>query len=97
MSEKAIVAASNRVFKGLSTAPIIGTAKCASIISGILGAMIATVSRRLTPSRVKADASLVQRSSSWAYVYRREPSITATLPAKALAARVRKFTGDNGT
>ena len=54
MSEKAIFAASRRVFSGLSTAPSIGTAKCASIISGMFDAMIATVSSRLTPSCASA-------------------------------------------
>src|SRR5882724_2623864 len=40
-----MLAASSRVLSGLSTAPSMGTAKCASIISGMLDAMIATVSR----------------------------------------------------
>jgi len=64
-NEKAIRAASSLVFSGLSTAPSMGTAKCASIISGTFDARIATVSSRPTPRAARADARRTQRSSNW--------------------------------
>jgi hypothetical protein len=41
---KAMVSASSRMFSVFSTAPAMGTPKCASYIAGTLGAMSATVS-----------------------------------------------------
>ena len=55
-SMKATVAASSRVLMACSTAPVIGTPKCASYISGMLGAMIATVSPVPMPWRSSAEA-----------------------------------------
>ena len=49
-SMKAMVLASKRVFKVLSTAPAIGTAKCASIIAGMFGNKAETVSFLPIPS-----------------------------------------------
>ena len=49
-SMKAKVLASKRVFKVLSTAPAIGTAKCASIMAGMLGSSVETVSFLPMPS-----------------------------------------------
>jgi hypothetical protein len=63
-SEKAIAAASSRVLSGLSTAPSIGTAKCASTISGTFEARIATVSSRPMPRLCSAEASRQQRAYS---------------------------------
>ncbi len=45
----AISSASSRVLSALSTAPTMGTPKCASTRAGMLGAMTATVSPRPTP------------------------------------------------
>ena len=59
---KAIIAASRRVLRQFSTAPVIGTPKCASYISGMLGAMIATVSPTPMPILSSAEASRRQRS-----------------------------------
>jgi hypothetical protein len=49
-SMKAIASASSRVLSVLSTPPLIGTPKCASIISGVLASMAATVSPRRHPA-----------------------------------------------
>ena len=46
---KAIVSASRRMFSAFSTAPAIGTPKCASKASGTFGAITATVSPRPMP------------------------------------------------
>ena len=54
---KAIASASSRVLSVLSTAPAIGTPKCASIISGVFASIAATVSPVRTPRRASADAS----------------------------------------
>ena len=59
---KAIIAASSRVFSEFSTPPVIGTPKCASYISGMLGAMIATVSPTPMPTLSSAEASRRQRA-----------------------------------
>ena len=47
---------------GFSTAPIMGAAKCASSIAGVLAARIATVSPRFTPALVSACASCRERA-----------------------------------
>ena len=60
--QKAISGASRRMLIGFSTAPIIGAAKCASSIAGVLAARIATVSPRLTPALVSACASCRERA-----------------------------------
>ena len=59
---KAIIAASRRMLRALSTAPSIGTPKCASKISGTLGAITATVSPMPTPCSDSAEASRRARS-----------------------------------
>ena len=59
----ATAAASSLILIEHSTAPSIGTALCASSISGMLGAMIATVSPVPTPARASADAAAGARSS----------------------------------
>ena len=59
---KAIIAASSRVLSEFSTPPVIGTPKCASYISGMLGAMIATVSPVPMPTLSSAEASCRQRA-----------------------------------
>ena len=59
---KAIIAASSRVLSEFSTAPVIGTPKCASYISGMLGAMIVTVSPTPMPTLSSAEASRRQRA-----------------------------------
>ena len=60
---KAIVSGSSRMFSAFSTAPDIGTPKCASKIAGTFGAMTATVSPGRTPRLASAEASRRQRSS----------------------------------
>jgi hypothetical protein len=40
-----------------STAPAIGTPKCASIIAGTFGSIVATTSPRVTPWCSRAEAS----------------------------------------
>ena len=59
---KAIVSASSRMFSAFSTAPAIGTPKCASKTSGTLGAISATVSPRPMPRAASAEARRRQRS-----------------------------------
>ena len=59
---KAIDSASSRVLSVLSTAPVIGTPKCASNISGVLAAITATVSPTPMPARASADARRRQRA-----------------------------------
>jgi len=61
---KAIVSGSSRILSAFSTAPAIGTAKCASKTSGTFGAIKATVSPRPTPCAAKALANRRQRSSA---------------------------------
>ncbi len=61
---KAIVAASSRVLMAFSTAPAIGTPKCASNRAGMLGAITATVSPRRMPRLASAEASCRQRRSA---------------------------------
>jgi hypothetical protein len=56
-SMKAIASASSRVFRVLSTAPIIGTPKWHSYISGVFASIAATVSPVPMPRRASADAS----------------------------------------
>ena len=60
--QKASVPESSLVFSVFSTAPAIGTPKCASYISGVFGAMTATVSPRLMPARTSAEARRRQRA-----------------------------------
>ena len=59
---KAIVSASSRMLRALSTAPAMGTPKCASSSSGILGAITQTVSPTPMPRSFKAAASRMHRS-----------------------------------
>jgi hypothetical protein len=61
-SMKAIASASRRVLSVLSTPPVIGTAKCASIISGVLAAIKATVSPAPMPALTSAEAKRRQRA-----------------------------------
>ena len=70
---KAIVSGSSRMFSAFSTAPAIGTPKCASNASGRLGDITATVSPRPTPRAASAPARRRQRSKAWRQVYRRAP------------------------
>ena len=72
-----MVAASRRMFSALRMAPVIGTAKWASNISGMLGSMAATVSPLVMPSLASALARRRQRSPVWPQVMRRVPWITA--------------------
>ena len=65
---KAIVSASRRMFRAFSTAPDIGTPKCASKASGVFCAINATVSPRPMPRAASAEASRRQRSSAWCQV-----------------------------
>jgi hypothetical protein len=58
---KAMVSASRRMLRALSTAPVMGTPKWASTWAGMLAAMTATVSPSLMPRRLSADASRRQR------------------------------------
>ncbi len=48
-SMKATAGGSKRVFNEHSTAPTMGTPKCASTIGGVLGSITATVSKRRMP------------------------------------------------
>ena len=61
-SMKAMVAASSRVFRALSTAPAIGMPKCASTIAGVFGSITATVSFLTMPRPCSALASRRERS-----------------------------------
>jgi hypothetical protein len=58
----AIASASSRVLSVFSTPPAIGTAKCASIISGVLAAISATVSPTPIPALASAEAKRRQRA-----------------------------------
>jgi hypothetical protein len=53
---KAIASGSSRVLRVLSTAPDIGTPKCASTMGGVLGSITATVSFLPMPARCSALA-----------------------------------------
>ena len=57
-----MIAASSRMLSGLSTAPIIGTPKCASRLSGVFAPINATVSPTPIPRFASALASLTERS-----------------------------------
>ena len=57
-----MVAGSSRVLMVLSTAPGIGTPKCASSIAGTFGSIADTVSPGRTPWRASAEASRRARS-----------------------------------
>ena len=61
-SMKAIASASRRVLSVLSTPPLIGTPKLASIISGVFASITATVSPTPMPCFASADPSLRERS-----------------------------------
>ena len=68
-----MVSASSRMLRALSTAPVIGTPKCASKRAGMLAAMTATVSPRPMPRRPSADARRRQRAWLSAQVNRPLP------------------------
>ena len=51
-----MASASSRVLSVLSTAPVIGTPKWHSFISGVLASMTATVSPTPMPRRASAEA-----------------------------------------
>ncbi len=57
-SMKSIDSASSRVFRVFSTAPHIGTPKCASTMAGMLGSITATVSPTPMPRFLSAEANL---------------------------------------
>jgi hypothetical protein len=59
---KAMASASRRVLSVLSTAPVIGTPKCASNIDGTLGSITATVSPLPMPWATSALARRRQRA-----------------------------------
>ena len=61
-SMKAMVSGSSRVFSALSTAPAMGTPKCASTIGGVLGSITATVSFLPMPARRRLLARRRQRA-----------------------------------
>ena len=61
-SMKATASGSSRVFRALSTAPAIGTPKCASTIGGVLGSITATVSFLPMPLWRRLLASWRQRA-----------------------------------
>ena len=58
----AIASASSRVLSVFSTAPHIGTPKCASYIAGMFGSMTATVSPLPMPRFASAEARRRQRA-----------------------------------
>ena len=60
-----------------STAPVIGTAKCASIIGGVLGSITATVSPSPRSIAASRDASRRERSRTSRHVRRSGPWTTA--------------------
>jgi hypothetical protein len=61
-SMNAMASGSRRVLRVFSTAPHIGTPKCASYIAGMFGSMTATVSPVPMPRFASAEASRRQRS-----------------------------------
>ncbi len=61
-SMNAIASASSRVLSVLSTPPIIGTPKFASIISGVLASITAMVSPLPNPRLASAEASRRERA-----------------------------------
>ena len=94
---KAMVAGSSRVLSAFRTAPAMGTPKCASINSGVLAAITATVSPSPMPRRDNAEANRRQRSWVCRQVRRTSPWITAIRSGNTEAVRGRKDSGDNGT
>ncbi len=61
-SMKAIACVSSRVLSVFSTAPAIGTPKCASNISGVFASITETVSPGPMPRRTSAEARRRQRA-----------------------------------
>ncbi len=61
-SMKEMASASRRTLRVLSTAPIIGTPKCASSIAGMFGSITATVSPLPIPRPASAEARRRQRA-----------------------------------
>lgn len=68
---------SSRVLIVLSTAPAIGTPKCASTIAGMFGSSAATVSPRATPACASALASCLARVWVSPHVRRTSPCTIA--------------------
>jgi len=61
-SMKAMASGSSRVLSALSTAPAMGTPKCASTMGGVLGSITATVSFLPMPRWRRALARRRQRA-----------------------------------
>src|SRR3954453_323751 len=92
----ATLAASSRVLIGTRTAPVIGIAKWASIISGVFASRTATVVPRPIPRAASADASRRHRSRVPLQVYLRAPCTTATCSGYTSALQSRNTSGVSG-
>ena len=93
---KAIDSASSRVLSVFSTAPVIGTPKCISTISGVLASIAATVSPGPIPARTSADARRRQRKAVSPQVKRRSPCTTDAWSGHIAAVRSRNESGVSG-
>ena len=92
-----IAAASRRVLIGTRTAPVIGTPKWASIISGVFASRTATVSPRPMPRVASAEASRRHRSRVALQLYRRAPCTTARLLGVDVGAPVEEHQRRQGS
>ena len=68
LSMKATASGSSRVFRVLSTAPVTGTPKWHSYISGVLLSITATVSPFWMPRATSAEARRLARAKVWPQV-----------------------------
>ena len=89
-------AASRRVLIGTRTAPVMGTPKWASIISGVFASRTATVSPRPIPRVASAEASRRHRSRVALQLYRRPPCTTASCSGWTSALQSRNTSGVRG-
>src|SRR5690606_12480885 len=96
-SWNAIVAASSRVLIVLSTAPVIGTPKCASSIAGMFGSTTDTVSPSPTSRAASTDASRRARASICDQLWRSGPWMAAQRSGNTSAAHSTRLTGVSGT
>ena len=89
----AMAFASKRIFSAFNTAPVIGTAKCASKVSGVFAPINETVSPLPIPCFINAEASKQQRSYVCFQVYRVSPWMIDVLSGYTLAQRSIKLRG----
>ena len=80
-----------------STAPVIGTPKCASTIGGVFGSITATVSPSPRSIAASREASRTERSRTSRQVRRSGPWITAQRSGYTSATQSSSDSGVSGT